>query len=127
MLYSLGRYREGIALAQQVQQEANELGWGPLQAAAALARSRLYDELGDYTSAQGASDEAFLAARTAGEEELAADAAGERAWVVGHRRAHFDEGVLWGKLEKVLLDRAGVPQNAVRRADQLKKPWYALF
>jgi tetratricopeptide (TPR) repeat protein len=118
-LESVGDYKGGLALAEAAQRGADALGWGPLRAAAALARAQLHDALGDYEAARVTAEEALLLAGAAAAEDVAADAAGLRAWVVGLRLARFEEGVLWSRLEAVLLDRAGVAEGSIRRARYL--------
>lgn len=120
MLTWMGRFKRGISLAIQIQQEADELGWEPLQGAIALSRSRLYDELGDYEAAQQAAQRGFLLASTIGDNKLGADAAGQQAWLFGWRLEQHDEAMFWGHLEGVLLDRAGVPNDDLRRAKHFK-------
>ena len=118
-LESIGDYKEGLALAEEVQRGADALGDGALRAAAALGRSQLHDKLGDYETARLAAEEAFLLAGAAGADAIAADAAGQRAWIVGLRQAQHAEGLLWGRLEATHLERAGIPASDVRWARHL--------
>ncbi|MCA9713781.1 MAG: tetratricopeptide repeat protein [Myxococcales bacterium] len=118
-LQATGRYEQGLSLAEDVQGDADELGWAPLRAAAALRRGSLLDNLGKYESAQAAVEEAYVLAARSGADEVCVDAALKRAWVVGYRRAQHSEGALWSALGEAQLDRAGVGADDVRRASLL--------
>jgi eukaryotic-like serine/threonine-protein kinase len=117
-LKRLGRYPAGLAVAQAARGDAEGLGWPPLTAAARFAEADLLGSAGDYANAEAVGVAAFMEAVRSGAWDVAADAAIEMAYVVGHRRGRPDEGRLWAEHAAATLSR-GTDPAGLREAARL--------
>ena len=70
-----GKAADAVALAEQVQARAAELGWTPIVAEAELHLGRVRQELGQFAEARAALEQAFFAARRGGHDEVTVQAA----------------------------------------------------
>lgn len=117
-LERLGRYPAGLEVAQAARGDAEQLGWPPLTAAARFVEADLFGRTGDYSNAEAVGVAAFMAAVRSGAWEVAANAAIELAYVVGHRRGRPDEGRLWAEHAAATLSR-GTDPAGLREAARL--------
>ena len=111
-LHKLGRYDEASEAAQAVVEQAASLGWAPLEAEALLDLGRTEHQLGRYEAAEAHLERAFLLAGEAGDELLMALAAAEQVRVVGDYQARHDEGLRWGRLAALYLQRLGMAESS---------------
>jgi eukaryotic-like serine/threonine-protein kinase len=101
----LGRSDEALALASGVHDEAEALGWHPLMAEAQLALGHAYERHSRMEDAAAAFAEAFYLAEARARDEVALEAASSAVRVVGHYLGRHDEGLQWGRLARMLIDR----------------------
>ncbi|MBK6920075.1 MAG: serine/threonine protein kinase [Deltaproteobacteria bacterium] len=108
-LERLGSYAAGLEVATAATSKAERLGWPPLTAAARAGEANLFGSAGDFSSAEDSGVAAFMEAVRAGAWDVAADAAIELAFLVGHKRRRAGEGRLWAEHAAVVLSRSGDP------------------
>jgi tetratricopeptide (TPR) repeat protein len=83
------------------------VGWPPLVAEAQLDYGGALASAGEYAEAEAMLLDAYLNALAAGDDALAADAAGRLTTVVGYFLARHDEGLVWGRTGETLSKRIG--------------------
>jgi serine/threonine protein kinase/Tfp pilus assembly protein PilF len=103
----LGKYEQGLAVADQVVAEATTLGYEPLAARAWLVRGSLQEKLGDYEGAVQTLERAYATALAQRMPEESASAATQLMWVVGYRLVRHDEGRRWAIDAEPLSRAAG--------------------
>jgi eukaryotic-like serine/threonine-protein kinase len=105
--------RHGLALqhAQAVLEEAMSLPWAPLATEAKLAVAVAHDVQGRYEDARGRYEEVFVEAGASARDELALRASTALVDTVGARLARPEEGLHWGRLSRMLVDRLDLPDD----------------
>ncbi|MFV8755157.1 tetratricopeptide repeat protein [Nannocystaceae bacterium ST9] len=114
-------YEAGRSEAAAVLSEAQALAWKPLVAEARLALARMHENLGDYDEARTSMTLAFDDAGEAGHDLLALEAANALVYLVGHRLAKPESGLVWSEVSGMLIARLGLTGSLheARRLDQL--------
>lgn len=115
-----GKFSDGAALTQEAVDAAAALDWPPLLAAAQWSRGRLLSKSGDHAEAEAALLAAYFEAAEAGAPGVAADAATELVFTVGHSLARPVEGAQWAQHAQVQLAALG-EGDGLRRADALNQ------
>ncbi len=88
----VGRYTDGLAVADAATTAATALGHRPLEAEAHYQRGKLLDDVGRGKDAAQALEQAVLAAEAGHHDELAALSWGQLVGIVGYRLHRVDEG-----------------------------------
>jgi eukaryotic-like serine/threonine-protein kinase len=111
--YLAARERAEVALEQAVQ-----LQWPPLIAAARLGVGSLRWRLGDHRDAEAALETAYFEAKMAGVVEVAAACATQLVAIVGDELARRDEGMRWSRHAELALGELahGDQRDDLRRA-----------
>jgi tetratricopeptide (TPR) repeat protein len=104
-LEDAARYKDGVAIAEQVVNEAIEVGYPPLVAEARYRLGSLKWRAGRYAEAEMQLLEATWAAEEARLDEIAARAQTLLVVVVGHHQARYQEGRLWARSAEAKLGR----------------------
>ena len=102
-----GDFAKVLQRAEALEEAARAEGYDPLRARAALLVGKLRAYGGESDTAEMALREAFVVATTAGDDELAAEAALQLALHVGYRGAQFEEGLVWVTTADALVRRLG--------------------
>ncbi len=105
----VARYDDALGEAEAVLKEASS-EWPALVAQTKLLIGLAQQELGRYDDAHAALQEAFFTAGAAGRDDIAADAATVLVTVTG-RLGRDAEGLQWGRLAQMLIDRSGQPDD----------------
>jgi tetratricopeptide (TPR) repeat protein/predicted Ser/Thr protein kinase len=105
--HATGRYDQAEAAAQAVKSGAEALGATPLVAEAQIWIGHAHEARGRYDEARVALEDALYQAMGAALDAVAAQGATALVGVVGGHLAQYDEGLRWGRLAQVLLDRSG--------------------
>jgi tetratricopeptide (TPR) repeat protein len=92
-----GRYADGLHACAALLPRAEALGYVPVLAEVAFRKGWLEERAGDPTTAEASLETAFFAAREAGMDELAANAASALVVVVGMHLARHDDGQAWAE------------------------------
>jgi tetratricopeptide (TPR) repeat protein/predicted Ser/Thr protein kinase len=100
-----GKFDSGRELAGNVRAHSKAMAWRPIEAEAELAVGRFEDELGDYEAAHASLHRAYLAAIAGGHDLLALEAVTALTLVVGDKLAQLDEGLGWGQLGLMFIER----------------------
>lgn len=100
-----GDFAKVLQRAEALQEAADAEGYDPLRARAALLVGKLRAYGGESETAEAALREAFVVATSAGDDELAAEAALQLAFHVGYRGAQFEEGLVWVTTAEALARR----------------------
>jgi tetratricopeptide (TPR) repeat protein len=82
-----------------------------LEIEAQLAVAAAHEKLGHYEDARAGYDDAFLAAGASARDELAVRASSQLVYVIGYRLARHDEGLIWGRLSQMLVDRVNLSDD----------------
>ncbi|MDI1442595.1 serine/threonine-protein kinase [Polyangium sp. 6x1] len=104
-LSAVGRYQEGLAVAEAAVTRAQALAHAPTEAEALTALSELQSAMGDPKAAEASLRRAFSAAQAGHHDRAAAQAAIQLVDVVGSQLRRFDEGLQWAWLAEALLRR----------------------
>jgi len=104
-----GRFAGAGGLVEEALAAATTLGYGPLTAEVELAQGELRNHEGRYVEAEAALRRAYVAARSAGDGELAAAAATALVGVTGRSQARFEAGALWREVAGAEVARSGDP------------------
>jgi eukaryotic-like serine/threonine-protein kinase len=105
--HTMGRYDAALVEAQAVLADAQALPWPPLVAEARLWTGHIHEAQGRYEEAATRFEDALYEAMAAGQDALAARASTALATTAGDHLARYDDGLRWGRLARVLLDRSG--------------------
>ncbi|MFP2932456.1 tetratricopeptide repeat protein [Pyxidicoccus sp. 3LG] len=92
-LYYAGRYKEGVALAEELRSQLEALGHPPLQAQALFWNANLQDGAGDYKGAESSLREALPLAARGRDAELEARAWNLLVTEVGARQARYADAL----------------------------------
>lgn len=98
-----GSSEEALVLARQVLEQAETLGWAPLEIAARYRMGLAQASVGAYADAQRTLEQTYFDA-AAVVPSLSFLAARELLRLVGYRQARYEEGLLWGRHAKVVLE-----------------------
>ncbi len=102
-----GRYAEGLRVATHARERAQHIGWSPLVAAARGSEGEFLEETAAFLAAERVTAEAYYEAARSGAWDVAADAALELVWIVGHDLTRGAEGRGWARHAEVAADHAG--------------------
>jgi eukaryotic-like serine/threonine-protein kinase len=109
-----GRYEEAVALAREVADEAEAVGYPPLHAAARHRMAAAQGLMGDFQAAEEHLVSAVVSAERSRDEPTAADAWIDLVWVVGVEQPRPEEALRWIRFAEAALDRLG--DDRLRRA-----------
>ncbi|MCA9717086.1 MAG: tetratricopeptide repeat protein, partial [Myxococcales bacterium] len=107
-----GRYREALAIAEQVDAAAEQLAYRPLRAETALLVGTLRGLLGEADTAELELERGFTLALASGHTEVAMWTAIHAVHVVGFVGHHGFEGRRWARLAEPLVTRLDSPPRA---------------
>lgn len=107
-MHLAGDYEDGLVEAAKLRVEADELGWRPLQAEACLVLGSLQSSLGQYDEARASHEQAFFHAAAGGDDTAMLLAATQLTYEVGYHLAQHEQGLLWGTLGEMLIERLGL-------------------
>ena len=102
-LQSAGKFKEGLALAQEARTAALAGAWPPVIAEAELRVGYLESQLGDYAAAEQSLLRALAAAREARAARPALLGMTQLVYVVGDRGSRFAEGTVWAEAARTQL------------------------
>ncbi len=114
-LRAAGQLSRGLELAAETRAHAERLAWPPLVAAAERLHGSVLLTSGRYEEAAALLEDAFTRAGSAGADEEFISAALDLS-AAESRLADHEQSLRWGRIATVLLDRAGAPQDDLRRA-----------
>ncbi len=101
-----GKTKDGLEAVQSVLEEAEAIGYGPLQAETWLQLARLRNDAFDLT-ARAAAMKAIGAAEASKMDEVRAHATILLVEVVAHLHVQPEQAELWGELARGILERLG--------------------
>lgn len=104
-LRAAGRYREGLALALEVDRRAGAAGHPPTAAEAGLLLGDLQEKLGEHEPAERTLRRAVRQAEAAAADEVRAAAVIALMHLLGDVQARFPEAHEWNGLAAAILDR----------------------
>ena len=106
-LRDAGRWKEGIAKAVPLRDEAAALGYEPMIAEADSLLAWLHEALGNAPVAAEESERALWAAEATHHDEVAAEAAVMLVTVAGYELARPEDGERWARFADAILKRMG--------------------
>lgn len=118
-LQRMGMSKQALARAEEAARMADALGNPRLQAAAATSLGAAANRIGDYKRAEPLLESGYFDGGALGDDAVQSFAAQNLTFMVGHRLARPDDGLRWGRATLMVLDRAGVPADDLRRAPVL--------
>ncbi|MDI1430137.1 tetratricopeptide repeat protein [Polyangium sorediatum] len=104
-LSAVGRYQEGLSVAEATVTRAQTLAHTPTEAEALTTLADLQSAAGDPKAAEASLRRAFSAAQAGHDDRSAAYAAIQLVDVVGAQLRRFDEGLHWAWLAEAVLRR----------------------
>jgi len=107
-----GKFAGAGQLVEEALARAAALGYGPLTAEVEAMQGELRNREGRYEEAEAALRRAYVAARSAGDGEVAAAAATALVGVTGRSLARFEAGALWREVAGAEVARSGDPLAA---------------
>ena len=110
---AMRRHEQAIAAAQADVDAAQKLSWPPLVAEARYVLGYVQAKVGRHEEAKKSLEEAFFVAGTSGQDELAAEAAARLVFVIGYQLARVDEGMHWGRVAQMFVDRLGGSKEVI--------------
>jgi tetratricopeptide (TPR) repeat protein len=116
VLRRAGRVPEALEASGPLVAEARATGYLPIEARALLTRAKMEGAAGRFEEATDDSKGAYLLAVECGDDQLAADAAMNTAFVLGDRRGEVEEAHRWLDLAGALVRRVG--------SGKLLEAWY---
>ncbi len=108
-LQAAGQYDEGLEVTRAALEQAEDLDWPPLTAAARRLEGKLLEETGEYADAEAASYAAYMEAAKVRAWDVAARAATNLVFIVGEHQARHDEGKVWAGHAEVAILMLGDP------------------
>ena len=117
VLLSAGKYKEGLALSEQLLPQVEPLGYAPLHARTLLLRAQLQEGAGDYKGSEATAWQAITAAARGGDTLLAARAWNLQLLLVGARQARPKEAELLEPMVETVVELAN---DEGTRADSLQ-------
>ena len=109
-LEKTGEYSEGLKLAKKLKQEADSVGYLPVEAEVLYQLGNLLGKAGEYKKAEKALFEAANAAGESGDSQLSAKAVTLLVGVVGDNQARLEEGLSLGRVAEVVLRLGGADE-----------------
>ncbi len=108
VLYSAGRYRQALPLAQRAVTDARGLTWRPLLAEALYQLGAVQSQLADLKASEASLSEAFWLAEANRQDGLKVDAAALLLQVVTKfHQGRFEISELWSHMAQASLERLG--------------------
>ncbi|HVK69576.1 MAG TPA: serine/threonine-protein kinase [Polyangium sp.] len=104
-LSAVGRYQEGLSIAEATVTRAQTLAHAPTEAEALTTLADLQSAAGEPKPAEASLRRAFSAAQAGHDDRAAAHAAIQLVDVVGAQLHRFDEGLHWAWLAEAVLRR----------------------
>lgn len=104
-LEEMGKFKEGLRLAEAALPAARKLGYRPLEAEAGSTVALLRERSGDYAGAAQTYKDAGVAALAGRHDELAAQIYVSQVALVGDRQGKFDEADEIARLAEASLER----------------------
>ncbi|PRQ04629.1 Serine/threonine-protein kinase PknB [Enhygromyxa salina] len=114
-LRAAGHYAEALEITEQVEPEANALGWLPLQAETLYLLGSLHAQMGNYEFAEKHLEAAYFAALSSNADDVAVISTHALAHAIGVSGARTKETLHWHNAGVALLDRAQTPADDIRR------------
>jgi serine/threonine protein kinase/tetratricopeptide (TPR) repeat protein len=108
-LQASGQVQEAVDLTRTLARDADAIGFEPTQARVALLLGRSLMDAGDYDGASAALERAHEAAVRTNQDDIAADAARDLAFVHGYWMAQEEEGMRWIRHAEAAADRIEDP------------------
>jgi eukaryotic-like serine/threonine-protein kinase len=105
-LETSGKYEEGLSVAEPALQSARSTGYAPIEAEALFQLGKLQMLARKDTLAQGTLEEAFRTAEACGHNQVAAQSSIGLVTTVGRNLARSNDGHLWVRLAKAVVQRA---------------------
>ncbi len=96
-LQDLGRYDEGLTVAQSAFASATEVAYPPIEAQARLRLGMLQLASAAYPAAEDNLQEAYFIARTVGDHEVALQAATQLVYLLGVYVSRLDDAGIWSR------------------------------
>jgi tetratricopeptide (TPR) repeat protein len=115
-LQQTGALAQALERAQELGTRADALGWDPVRIETNSAVGVLFSRVGRFDEAFARLSDAYFLAAKLGDARLAVGAATHLVYVRGYQQMKTDEGLHWGRLAQVELDRltASDGQEAAR-------------
>ncbi|MDY7228239.1 serine/threonine-protein kinase [Hyalangium rubrum] len=107
VLLAAGKYKEGVALSEQLLPKVEPVGHAPLHARLLLLRAQLQDGAGDYKASENTVSQAISEAARGRDAVLAAQAWNLRLLLVGVRQARPKDAELLGPMVETVVELAG--------------------
>jgi tetratricopeptide (TPR) repeat protein len=104
-----GRYREAMTLVAPVVDEADQLGYAPLEAEVQVLHGGLLDRAERYEDARRAYWQAIAAADSGRVDDVRAEAELQLMWIIGERLGHYDEAREWATQARGVIARLRRP------------------
>ena len=117
-LMAAGKFAGAGQIVDAAQTRAEALGYAPLGAEVERARGELKIREGNYAAAEAALRRAYVGARSAGDDEVAAAAATALIGVTGASLARFEAGALWRDVAGAEVARSVDPLAAADLAGE---------
>jgi tetratricopeptide (TPR) repeat protein len=102
-----GRYADGLTRAKELRARAAAIGDAPLSAEAELQVGVMMGKLQQYDGAVQALERAFVAAGELGLDDLAATAANDLLFLVGHGQKRHEAATGWARAAEMFVGRVG--------------------
>ncbi len=110
----VGKYSEGLGLAQQAAATAKTVNYPPLTAEVELRLGTLLELDSQYAEARLALERAYFTALAAGHHDVAIDAATALVLVTGRRLSRPEVMQSWGRHAEALITRTGTELQRAR-------------
>jgi len=105
-LEAAGKYREGLALGQELLPEVQGLGYAPLEGRLLFLISRIKNLLGDADGALAAAWKGLMAASRGKDDRLGARILGQSVWILGVQRQKTQEALALVPAAEAAMERA---------------------
>jgi tetratricopeptide (TPR) repeat protein len=105
--FAAGKYVEGVDLMTRVAEEANALGYRPLEAEANLLLGKLQARAGDPKPGASSLERAVESALAGGDDRTLAAALAALVHVAGNQNAQFEAGHRFARLSRAANERLG--------------------
>jgi len=116
----VGHYREALPAAEAALFELATVPYPPLHAEAVLVAGRLWLRLGRYEGARLRLERAYELGLSQRHDEVALEAAGNLALMLGEHLTRHDEALAWVRHGNALLERSGGSLAARRNLSRLR-------
>ena len=102
-----GHVKDALKLAQAARARASALAWPALLAAALALEGNLLEKTGAYDEAESVSTAAYFTAASVGAWDVAANAAVDLIYIIGHRKGRHADALVWSRHAEVALMHGG--------------------